>query len=86
MYSELSYEAARERAARQREQVDEQRLGALARRARRKQSREALRARAARRLFAAAFALDARESWRAVWDRMSAPDEPGAKTGEGDLR
>ena len=85
MYSELSYEAARGRAARQREQIEKQRLGALARRARRKQSREAFRARAARKLFAAAFALDARESWRAVWDRMSAPDDPDANTGEGDL-
>lgn len=86
MYSELSYEAVRERSARQRQQVEKQRLGVLARRARRKESREALRARAARRLFAAAFALDARESWRAVWDRMSAPDDPGAEAGEGELR
>ncbi|MBA2377416.1 MAG: hypothetical protein ACR2N0_04120 [Rubrobacteraceae bacterium] len=30
-----------------------------------------LRARAARRLFDAAFAFEAEESWRAVWDRMS---------------
>ena len=82
MYSELSYDAVRERAAHQRRQVEEQRLGALARRARRKESREALRALAARRLFAAAFALDARESWRGVWDRMSAPDDSGAKPGE----
>lgn len=29
------------------------------------------RARAARGLFDAAFALEAEESWRAVWDRMS---------------
>jgi hypothetical protein len=29
-----------------------------------------LRARVARRLFDAAFALEAEESWRAVWDRM----------------
>lgn len=86
MYSELSYEAVRERSARQREQFEKQRLVSLARRARRKQSREALRARAVRRLFAAAFALDARESWRAVWDRMSAPDDSGPEVGEGDLR
>lgn len=71
MYPEFSYEALRERAARQREQVGEQRLAALARRARRRERRAALRARAARLLFAAAFALDARESWRAVWGRMS---------------
>lgn len=86
MYSELSYEAVRERNSQQRRRVEEQRLGSLARRARRKESREALRALAARRLFAAAFALDARESWRAVWERMSAPDDPGAEAGEGDLR
>ncbi len=30
-----------------------------------------LRARAARGLFDAAFALEAEESWRAMWDRMS---------------
>lgn len=84
MYSELSHEAVRERSLHQREQVQRQRLGALARRARRKESREALRALAARRLFSAAFALDARASWRAVWDRMSAPEDPGAEAGKGD--
>ncbi len=30
-----------------------------------------LRAKAARGLFDAAFALEAEESWRAMWDRMS---------------
>lgn len=85
MYSELSYEAVKERASRQRERVEKQRLGALARRARRKESREALLARAARILLVTAFALDARESWRAVWDLLNAPEEPGARAEEGDL-
>ncbi|AHY47689.1 Hypothetical Protein RradSPS_2406 [Rubrobacter radiotolerans] len=48
-------------------------------------ARRSVRARWARRLFAAAFALEAEESWRAVWDRMSAGPEAGL-LGKGPVR
>jgi hypothetical protein len=35
-----------------------------------------LRARAARRLFGFAVALEREETWRAVWERLEAPRHP----------
>lgn len=43
--------------------------------ARERAARLSLRAKAARRLFDAAFAIEAEESWRAIWDRMSKPEK-----------
>lgn len=41
--------------------------------ARKALDRPSIRARMARSLFDAAFAVEADESWRAMWDRMSRP-------------
>ncbi len=38
--------------------------------------RPSLRARAARRLFGFAVALEREETWRAVWERLEAPRHP----------
>jgi hypothetical protein len=45
----------------------------LARRATGATSRPSLRARAARRLFRFAVALEREETWRVVWERLEAP-------------
>lgn len=76
MYTELFSEHCRDRARRQREHIARDRLQARLRRERRARDHRTLRARTARWLFAAAFALDARESWRAVWARMNAGGRP----------
>ena len=66
MFSDWTYATLQDRMARERE-LAEQRRQALA--AARKPS---LRARVARRLFALAVALDRRETWSAVWERLEA--------------
>ena len=65
------YEVARYRVVELLEEAEERRL---IRRARRAARRPALRARAARRLVDAAFTLENREAWRAVWERIMAGD------------
>jgi hypothetical protein len=65
------YEAARYRMVELLEEAEERRLTQRARQATR---RPALRATVARRLVDAAFALETREAWRAVWERMMAGD------------
>jgi hypothetical protein len=52
--------------ARERELAEQRRLALAAAR------RPPLRARMARRLFALAVALDGRETWSAVWERLEA--------------
>ena len=66
MLNHWSYATLQDRMARERE-LAEQRRQALA--AARKPS---LRARTARRLFALAVALDKRETWSVVWERLEA--------------
>jgi hypothetical protein len=65
MFNHWSYTTLQDRLARERE-LAEQRRQALA--ATRKPS--SLRARMARRLFALAVALDRRETWSVVWERL----------------
>lgn len=77
MDTELLREIARQRARQQEEQVRRERLKVSLRRARRNERGFTWRARTVRRLFAAAFALDTRESWREFWDRMSEGKETG---------
>ena len=55
-----------DRMARERELAEQRRLALVATR------KPSLRARAARRLFALAVALDRRETWSAVWERLEA--------------
>ncbi len=66
------YEAARYRVVELLEEADRRRLIQRARLAALTRS-EGLRA--ARRLVDAAFALENREAWRAVWERMMAGDQ-----------
>jgi hypothetical protein len=66
MFNHWSYATLQDRMARERE-LAEQRRRALA--VARKPSP---RARAARALFALAVALDRRETWSAVWERLEA--------------
>jgi len=77
MHTELLREISRDRARQQREYVRCRRLETRLRRARRDERGSTWRARLVRHLFAAAFALDARESWRQFWDRMSGGNETG---------
>jgi hypothetical protein len=69
----LSVELARERNARILAEAEERRLARLAPR---RSVRTALRARVARRMFAFAVALEKEETWRAVWERLEAPQHP----------
>jgi hypothetical protein len=69
----LSVELARERNARILAEAEERRLARLAPR---KSVLTTLRARAARRMFAIAVALEKEETWRAVWERLEAPRHP----------
>ncbi len=70
----LTVELTRDRNARMLAEAEERRLAAgasvhaspLAR----------ARARAARKLFGFAFALEREETWRAVWERLEAPKHP----------
>jgi hypothetical protein len=86
----LSVELARERNARILAEAEERRLVRLAprrsvwtaMRARRLArlvpggERPSMRARAARRLFGFAVALEREETWRVVWERLEAPRQP----------
>ncbi len=63
------YRVARNRVERQRQESEEARLArAVAREG--DSSRTCMRAWAARRLFALAVAVERRESWRVVWERL----------------
>ena len=66
MLDQWSYATLQDRMARERE-LAEQRRQALA-----VARKPTLRARTARRLFALAIALDRRETWSAVWERLEA--------------
>jgi hypothetical protein len=60
------YATLQDRMARERELAEQRRLALSAAR------KLPLRARVARRLFALAVALDGRETWSAVWERLEA--------------
>jgi anti-sigma-K factor RskA len=68
-----SVEYVRDRNARALEEAEERRLARLATGT---AERPSLRARAARRLFGFAVALEREETWRAVWERLEAPRHP----------
>jgi hypothetical protein len=68
-----SVEYVRDRNARALEEAEERRLARLATGT---TERSSLRARAARRLFGFAVALEREETWRAVWERLEAPRHP----------
>jgi hypothetical protein len=72
VHGEWSVEFVRDRNARLLEEAAERRLARLASRA----ERPSLRARAARRLFGFAVALEREETWRVVWERLEAPRHP----------
>jgi anti-sigma-K factor RskA len=63
----------RDRNARALEEAEERRLARLIKGTAESPS---LRARAARRLFGFAVALEREETWRAVWERLEAPRHP----------
>lgn len=60
---------ARDRAERLRAEAEDRRLARLV-------GGASWRARVARRLFEAAVAADRDETWRAVWERLAAPEHP----------
>jgi hypothetical protein len=66
MFNDWSYARWQDRAAREQELAERRRLALATAR------RVPLRARMARRLFALAVALDKRETWSAVWERLEA--------------
>ncbi len=66
MFSNWTYATVQDRMARERELAEQRRLALAAAR------KLPLRARMARRLFALAVALDGRETWSAVWERLEA--------------
>jgi hypothetical protein len=68
-----SVEFVRDRNAGLLQEAEERRLARLAAGA---MERPSLRARAARRLFEFAVALEREETWRAVWERLEAPRHP----------
>ena len=68
-----SVEYVREKNASALEEAEERRLARLATGT---TERPSLRARAARRLFGFAVALECEETWRAVWERLEAPRHP----------
>jgi hypothetical protein len=68
-----SVEFVRDRNAGLLQEAEERRLARLAAGA---TERPSLRARAARRLFGFAVALEREETWRAVWERLEAPRHP----------
>ena len=70
VHESWSVEFVRDRNARVLEEAEERRLARLAAGA---PERPSLRARAARRLFGFAVALEREETWRAVWDRLESP-------------
>jgi hypothetical protein len=67
MLNYWSYATLQDRMARERELAERRRLALAA-----APHRPPLRARMARRLFALAVALDRRETWSAVWERLEA--------------
>jgi hypothetical protein len=69
----FSAELSRERSARLLAEAEERRLARLAPH---RPPWPVLRARAARRVFAFALALEREETWRAVWERLEAPRHP----------
>ena len=73
MHEWWSAELMRERRDRALAEAEERRLALLAAGAAEVPS---LRARAARRLFGFAVALEREETWRAVWERLEAPRRP----------
>lgn len=73
MHGGWSEDFIREKTARAVAEAEERRL---ARRATGTMGRPSLRARAARRLFGFAVALEREETWRVVWERLEAPKHP----------
>ena len=73
MHEWWSVEYTRERRDLALAEAEERRLARLAAGAAEGSS---LRARAARRLFGFAVALEREETWRAVWERLEAPRRP----------
>ena len=73
MHDWWSVEYVRDRNARALEEAEERRLARLVAGT---AERPSLRARAARRLFGFAVALEREETWRAVWERLEAPRHP----------
>lgn len=76
MYRDFMPEMDRVRRQEYRDEARRRRLCSLGG-AKERVARLSLRAKAARSLFDAAFAVEADESWRAVWDRMSKPEKKG---------
>jgi hypothetical protein len=72
MHGGWSVEFVKDRNARLLEEAGERRLARLGP----KGERPSLRARAARRLFGFAVALERDETWRVVWERLEAPRHP----------
>ena len=70
MHEWWSVELVRGRNAQILEEARERRLARLASG---KAERSSLRARAARRLFGFAVAVEREETWRVVWERLAAP-------------
>jgi hypothetical protein len=68
MFNDLTYTVLQDRMARERELAEQQR------RARAAARKPSLRARMARTLFVLAVALDKRETWSAVWERLGAKE------------
>ena len=73
MHERWSAELMRERRDRALAEAEERRLARVVLGATEKPS---LRARAARRLFGFAVALEREETWRVVWERLEAPRRP----------
>ena len=73
MHGGWSEEFVRERNAKALAEAEERRLARLAAEA---AERSSLRARAARRLFGFAVALEREETWRVVWESLAAPRRP----------
>ncbi len=70
MHEWWSVELVQDRNAQILEEAGERRLARLATG---KSERSSLRARAARRLFGFAVAVEREETWRVVWERLGAP-------------
>ncbi|WP_219974027.1 hypothetical protein [Rubrobacter xylanophilus] len=66
MHRDFMYEMARERMAEYRREAERRRRAGPS-------ERGVWRRWVARRLFEAAFSVDAEEGWRAMWDRMCTP-------------
>jgi hypothetical protein len=78
MHDWWSVELTRERNAQMLAEAEERRLAAAASVHASPLTRTLAwaRARAARKLFGFAFALEREETWRAVWERLEAPRHP----------